>query len=321
MQVDVRNAETEVLNFLYGQIDAASFKFNKIEAVVIPKTSNYVTLGSTYEAEVFIAASDTTQQPEILVGDQKLPLDESGKGTYSVRPSSIGSKTWGGVINLRAPDGTIRPYKFDSSYGVGEPNVVVSPTAMNVMYLGIPNPIDVSVPGVGADKIRISVVNGSFTTEKVKNSKGVAFAGNWAVKPDKAGQNVQVVVSSVENGKTISHGTREFRVKPLPKPEARFGGKNSGTISKASATAQAGVFAVMPDFDFDLQWQVTGFTLLYSDRMGDVEATSTSSTLTSQQKDLLNKLARNKDLIIKDIKAKGPDGLPIDLSAVILKIE
>jgi gliding motility-associated protein GldM len=321
LQVDVRNAETEVLNFLYTQIDAASFKFNKIEAVVIPKTSNYVTLGSTYEAEVFIAASDTTQQPEILVGEQKLPLDESGRGTYSVRPSSIGSKTWGGVINLKAPDGTIRPYKFESAYGVGEPNVVVSPTAMNVMYMSIPNPIDVSVPGVGADKIRISVVNGTFTTEKVKNSKGVAFAGNWAVKPTAAGQNVQVVVSSIENGKTVNHGTREFRVKPLPKPEARFGGKNTGTISKASAVAQAGVFAVLPDFDFDLQWQVTSFTLLYSDRMGDIEAPSTSSSLTTQQKELLNRLARNKDLIIKNIKAKGPDGLPVDLSPVILTIE
>jgi gliding motility-associated protein GldM len=320
-QVDVRNAETEVLNFLYTQIDAASFKFNKINAVVIPKTSNYVTLGSTYEAEVFIAASDTTQQPEILVGEQKLPLDETGKGIYSVRPSSTGTKNWGGVISMKAPDGTMRTFPFSSSYGVGEPNVVVSPTAMNVMYTGIPNPIDVSVPGVGADRIRISIVNGTFTTEKVNNSKGVPFAGNWAVKPNAVGTDVQVVVQSVDGGRTINHGTRNFRVKPLPKPEARFGGKNTGTITRNSAVAQAGVFAVLPDFDFDLQWQVTGFTILFSDRMGDIEAPSTSSTLTQQQKDILNRLTRGKDLIIKEIKAKGPDGKIVDLSPIVLKVE
>ncbi|HZY25247.1 MAG TPA: hypothetical protein VFE71_05435, partial [Bacteroidales bacterium] len=67
-QVNVRNAETEVLNYLYSQIDASSFKFNKLTPIVIP-TSNYVTLGSEYEAKVFISATDTTQSPIITVGD------------------------------------------------------------------------------------------------------------------------------------------------------------------------------------------------------------------------------------------------------------
>ncbi len=63
MQVDVRNGETEVLNYLYSQIDAASFKFNKLIPIVI-SNSNYVTLGSDYEAAVFISATDTTQFPD-----------------------------------------------------------------------------------------------------------------------------------------------------------------------------------------------------------------------------------------------------------------
>ena len=176
-QVSVRNGETEVLNYLYSQIDASSFKFTKLDAIVIPVSSNYVTLGSDYEARVFISATDTTQFPVITVGDTKLPLDESGKGIYKVRASSTGPKKWGGIIALKAPDGSIKNYPFESSYVVGEPNVIVSPTAMNVMYMGIPNPIDVSVPGISPDKIKIKVVNGSFTTEKVKNSKGEYFKG------------------------------------------------------------------------------------------------------------------------------------------------
>ena len=36
-QVNVRNAETEVLNYLYSQIDASSFKFNKLTPIVIPE--------------------------------------------------------------------------------------------------------------------------------------------------------------------------------------------------------------------------------------------------------------------------------------------
>ena len=94
MQVDVRNAETEVLNHLYSQIDAASYKFNKLEAVVIPD-ANYVTLGGNYSAKVFISAIDTTQKPRILIGDQEIPIDQSGKGIYTVRPSTTGDKTLG----------------------------------------------------------------------------------------------------------------------------------------------------------------------------------------------------------------------------------
>ena len=86
--------------------------------------------------------------------ESKLPLDETGKGIYKVRATSTGPKKWGGVIALKAPDGSIKNYPFDASYVVGEPNVIVSPTAMNVMYMGIPNPIDVSVPGISPDKIK-----------------------------------------------------------------------------------------------------------------------------------------------------------------------
>jgi len=321
MQVDIRNAETEVLNHLYSQIDASSFKFNKLNAIVIPD-ANYVTLGSTYSAKVFISATDTTQQPKIMVGDQQLPLDETGKGVYTVKPTTTGAKAWGGVISLLAPDGSTKNYEFRSSYSVGVANVVVSPTAMNVMYYGIPNPIDVSVPGISPNNIKIRVVNGSFTTERVRRTGGEFFRGNWAVKPSKVGQNVQVVVAATDpSGKSTQYPPIEFRVKAIPKPEARFAGMNGGTISRNTAVAQQGVFAVLPDFDFDLQYKVTGFSILYTDRMGDFEESSATSSLSARQRDLLNRLTRGKYLSIKDIKAIGPDNRTIDLSPMLFKID
>ncbi len=319
MQVDVRNAETEVLNFLYTQIDASSFKFNKLNAIVIPK-SNYVTLGSNYEATVFISATDTTQQPNITVGDLQLPIDETGKGLYAVKASSLGPKSWGGIISMNSPDGTVKSFPFSETYNVGEPNVICSPTAMNVMYVGIENPLDVSVPSVNPANIRVRVVNGTYSTQRIKNPRGEYFRGNWAVKPEAVGRNVEVIVSTDIDGKVTNYAPYPFRVKPIPPPEARFGGKNSGSISRAVAVAQQGVFAVLPDFDFDLIYEITGFTILYSDRMGDIERSSNSSTLTSDQKDLLNRLTRGKNLIIKDIKAKGPDGIK-ELSSIVLKID
>ena len=319
-QVNVRNAETEVLNYLYTQIDASSFKFNKLTAIVIPN-SNYVTQGSDYEAQVFISATDSTQVPEITVGDTKLPIDETGKGLYKVRATSLGSKKWGGIIALKAPDGSIKNYDFSSEYVVGEPNVIVSPTAVNIMYATIFNPIDVSVPGVSPDKISIKVVNGISSTEKVKMPNGENFKGSWAIKPNQVGQNVQVIVTANINGKPVTYAPYEFRVKAVPDPVAVFGGKSTGSISRATAIAQMGVFATLKDFDFPIQFEITGFTFLYTDKGNSYEQPSTSAHLTAQQKDLISKVTRGKDLIFKDIKAKGPDGKIKDLGALILKVE
>jgi hypothetical protein len=187
--------------------------------------------------------------------------------------------------------------------------------------MGINNPIDVSVPGVSPDKIKIRVVNGSVTTEKVKNPKGVNFKGTWSVKPSAIGQNVQVIVTADLNGKPMQYAPYEFRVKAIPPPIAQFGGRSTGTIPQATAVAQQGVFAILPDFDFDLQYLVTGFTILYSDKGSDYEETSNNSNLTTKQRSLIGRFTRGKNLIIKDIKALGPDGRTKELMPVILKID
>jgi gliding motility-associated protein GldM len=320
IQLNIRNGETEVLNYLYSQIDASSYKFNKLDAIVIPN-SNYVTQGSDYEAKVFISATDTTQSPVITVNGTKLDLDETGKGIYKVRASSLGPKKWGGIIALKAPDGTLVNYQFDESYVVGEPNVVVSLTAMNVLYMGIDNPIDVSVPNVSPDKIKIKVTNGEYRIGKIKNSKQEYFRGNWLIKPHAVGQNVQVTVTADINGKPMQFAPLDYRVKSIPNPVAIFANKSTGSVQRATASAQLGVFAIQPDFDFDLQYNITGFTVLFTDNRGDFEESSTNSNLTPKQKDLIGRLTRGKYLTIKDIKALGPDGKTRELLPVILKID
>ena len=320
-QVNVRNAETEVINHLYSQIDAASFKFNKLMPVVIA-SSSYLTVGSDYEAHVFISAIDTTQQPIITVaGVGELPIDEAGRGIYRARATAAGLRRWGGVISLKAPDGEFREFPFEASYTVGEPNVIISPTAMNVMYAGIANPIDVSVPGVSPENLTVRAVNGTLTTGRIMSPRGEPYRGAWAVTPNAVGQNVQIVVTANVGGRPLQFPPYEFRVKAIPSPVAQFAQRSTGTVPRATAVAQQGVFAVMPDFDFDLHYEVTGFSVLFSERGNDYEEASTSSNLTARQRDLIGRLVRGNNLIIKDIKARGPDGSIRDLAPIILRID
>jgi gliding motility-associated protein GldM len=341
MQVDVRNAETDILNFLYEQIDARSFKFNKIFPTIKP-TSTYVMLGNEYQAEVFLSATDTTQAPTITIGDYTtttsadgtkkfemvgnnyltLPIDETGKGIYKVKASSIGSKKWGGLVTMKAPDGTILSYDFKEEYSVGAPNVVVSPTAMNVLYLGIDNPIDISVPGVGPDKIRATMKNGTIGKGQAKNSKGEFFPGNWVARPEIEGQVAQIIVSAEINGKLQGFAPMDFRVRRVPDPVASFANKTGeGDVSKSELIAQQACFAVLKDFDFDLRFTVTEFTLAFDDKGFNVSEKSTSNRITERQRTaVLERLTRGKKLYVENVKAVGPDKKERVLSPIIIRV-
>jgi gliding motility-associated protein GldM len=70
VQTDIKNIETDVINYLFKQISAGDFKFNALSATVIPN-SNYIMRGGEYNATVFLAAFDSMQDPEILIGNYK----------------------------------------------------------------------------------------------------------------------------------------------------------------------------------------------------------------------------------------------------------
>jgi len=290
--------------------------------------------GNEYEARVFVAATDTTQDLEIFVGPYttktnpdgslgyepssqsvQLPIDESGRGIYRVRPGSVGEKSWGGVIRMKAPDGGVRTFKFDQKYSVGMPNVVVSPTAMNVLYQGIQNPLDVSVPGIGSDKLTVRMTNGDIKKGKYKN-----YRGEYVAQPRTVGQNAQIIVSANIDGKVQTFPPVEFRVRRLPDPEARFANLKEGNVLRSVAAAQQVVTAVLENFEFDLTYTVTGFTVSVNDRGYEITAESNNNRLTDRQRSLISNLRAGQKLIIEKIKAVGPDGKTRDLNPIILKI-
>ena len=332
MQVDVRNAETDVLNYLYSQIDAGSMRFNRIVPTIIPNTT-YVMQGNDYEARVFVAAIDSTQKPEVYVGNfspkknadgttvyepgnaQALPTDNTGAGIYKVRATAVGEKTWGGIINIKDPSGSVHSYPFTEKYSVGLPNVVVSPTAMNVLYQGIDNPIDISVPGIGSDKLRAVMTNGEIKKGTLKN-----YRGEWIAQPKVIGEKAMITVSANIDGKTQSFPPVEFRVRKIPDPVAKFAGMSEGNLSRGVAAVQQVVSAVLENFEFDLTYTITGFTVSVNDKGFDITEVSNNNKLTDKQKNLIGNLRVGQKLYIEKITAVGPDGRTRNLSPIILKI-
>jgi gliding motility-associated protein GldM len=324
MQSDVRNAELEILRYLYGQIEAGSFKFNKLEATVIPN-SNYIIKGNEYNAQVFLAAFDTTQKPSIYLGDYEpdgegnfrmkgrydsIPIGPDGKGKYVRRAGSVGEFKWGGIIKLRHPKGGFISRPFKSDYRVAEASLVISPTKMNVFYLGVDNPVEISVPGVGSDKISASISNGVIKKEGT----------GYIVIPGKVGNCVISVLGEIE-GKKMSMGTKDFRVKELPDPVAKVAGSKGGKITKSLLKAQIGVIADIDNFDFDLKFTVVGFKVSTIQKGFLIEKSSANNKFTSEQLALFDNLNKQSKVYIEEIEAIGPDGRKRKLPPIIFKIE
>lgn len=76
-----------------------------------------------------------------------------------IKEIASGSPKYQGVIRLPDPvkEGEYQFYPFDFGYETFEVGqAVISPTAMNVLYIGVDNPVKISVPGYAADKVSAS---------------------------------------------------------------------------------------------------------------------------------------------------------------------
>lgn len=315
MQSDVRNTEADVVNYLFNKIDAGSFKFTDIEALIIPTTGSYIIRGNEYKADIMLAAYDPTMLPDVFVDGTKKPV-ESGRGKYSTMGTTVGKKKYNAVIQIMGPDGGQRTYNASAEYEVAEPSVVISPTKMNVFYAGVDNPVDISAPGLSANTLEVTIPGGAAIIVRQGNQ--------WLARPNPsfAGRKAELIVTAEIDGKRQRVGTTEFRIKRVPDPIAKIGGKSSGSIKKTVLMAQENVAADMgPDFDFDLKFNVTEFSIATIKNGYYVDATSKTGRITEEQRELIRGIPLGGKLFIENVRAVGPGNDVRQLQSITLKLD
>lgn len=305
----VLTAERETINYLFAFMDSESFKFNKLEALVIPQ-SRYILTGEEFKAKVLLAAMDTTQRPEIIVNGRKIGYD-GDFGVYKETATKVGIHKLKGVINYITPSGVTLPRAFEMDYEVANPAVVISPTKMNVFYLGVDNPVSLAVPGLPPDMIQPEISNG----ELIKTATG------YIVRPKVAGKKCEISVYAKMNGQRRKLQTQEFRVKEVPDPVVKVAGERGGTIKKNLLVAAGGVEVELEKFDFDMKFKVQSFNL-YTVVDGYTQDIRTNgASFTPEQIKLIKNLKRHQILIIDQVMVKGPDGTIRKLTPISFKID
>ena len=191
---------------------------------MLPK-ANYLFTGDQYEAEVIVAAYDTSHSPSPSVyfmhNADSLPLTQREKATRVAREggrlmvklpvSGIGLQKYAGFVSVPTNSGRERTYHFNTEFFVAQPTATVSPINMNVLYVGVENPLSVAVSGVPAEDLFPTLSRGTLkpTSEK----------GKWiAIIPGDV-KEVSVAVMAKINNVMRPMGVETFRVKPIPDPD------------------------------------------------------------------------------------------------------
>ena len=314
LQTDVRHAEGEMLHQLVANIDVKDVRVNQINAYVIPNAQTVVR-GGKFSAQIIMAAVDTTQRPEIYVGNTLL---KSENGRYETICGSTGEFTLKGYLVMKNGNGETIRREFSQPYTVVEPSATVSATMMNMLYAGYQNPISVSVPGIPSNKISLSMTNGNLTKKD---------GGNYVAVPSRVGEDVTFTVTAQNEGRQQEMGKFTFHVRKLPDPTgylqytdskgntSRFKG---GRISKQAIMAAGGIGAAIDDGLLDISFRVLGFQTRFMDNMGNVvPEVSNSASFTPNQLNRIRSLTRGKLFNISEIRVVGPDGIERTLTSPV----
>ena len=132
MQNNIRNTENHIVQSLLATVGAGDSRVNRMEAIVMAK-SNCVMKGDDFEARILLAAYDTLQKPEVLIGayhrtqtgyelvgeGKILPYDTYGRVIYKAAATMAGNYTLQGIMRVETPYGVVNlPFIYE--YQVGD---------------------------------------------------------------------------------------------------------------------------------------------------------------------------------------------------------
>ena len=308
MQNDVRNAQSEMIQYIKGQTDAGDYRVNKLEALVVP-TSKNVIKGSKYTAQIILSAVDSTKVPTFFVNGNRI----AENGIYEVNCNSEGAQKYSGEIRLPKGDGTDLVLPFASDYSVMAPSIALFNIDMMIMYRDYENKFKISVPGIAPDKIKVQATGANVTSR----------AGVWYFRVNDKAEQVKVTVQADIDGKLQMMGSEVYDVKPLPRPSAFFvtGSEkySEGKVAKKDLTNTAAYLEASYGKDGVLKvpFTVSSFELYAGGRF----MRSTSNKLTPEMTQYIKNMKSNEMLTFMTIKALTQEGKEVKMSSLSLQIK
>ncbi|MBS1567394.1 MAG: gliding motility protein GldM, partial [Bacteroidetes bacterium] len=308
LENDVKNSEAQMVDYLHSQVGQVKVVFDKFQAIAQSSTS-YAMPNDPIEITAGVGAFSEAAKPKIYIEGALQPLTSDGTAVYKTTASGTGDHNVNVKIEYARPDGRIETVNKVVKYTVGVPSgASVFLEKMNVLYVGVDNPLTISAGSAGAEKMHPSFSNGSIT--HVSGDK-------YVIKPTTMGP---ATINVMVNGKNTPFS---MRCKRLPDPVPTVGGVKGGRISAANFKAQGGVIAKLMDSEFDASFQVVSYTVGANGGSFGVyrNATNEGARWNGNAAGIINQAGPGTSVFFDNVRVKGPDGVVRDLGTLAFQLQ
>ena len=181
---------------------------------------------------------------------------------------------------------------------------------MNVVYIGVANPMTISGGSVGAEKVHVSFASPGATLTKTAGDHYEARATTPGMS--------KIIVNA--NGKNFEF---PIRVKNLPLPAGFIGSKKGGSISSAEFKAIGGLIARLEDSDFEAPFKVVSYKIgaLGGGISAYTEAGNEGNRWGGNAASIVGRATPGTNIFFDQIRVIGPDGKQREIAPMVFSLK
>jgi hypothetical protein len=282
--------------------------------IISSPKSAYVFAGEMFETEITLVSTtiDLKDYTTQLAVDGKVIQLQDGKYLYkTLGTPNVSTKEYVVTVFLEHKKGKSNiEAKRTFSYTVGFRCMAVLPDKMNVFYIGVDNPLFVSVAGAASSDVKVSL-DGDGTIEATGR-------GKFNVRVTQPG-DVKITVSGLGMSQSFT-----FRCKRIPDPVPALGARfKSGVMTAAEFKDQKGIAAISENFDFEAKCDMVGFEIVRITKDGTRTTVRNSGGKysTEEATALVNKAVAGDIYLFTNIKSQCGDGIGRSLNSLVFEIK
>lgn len=306
-QNDVLRSGNLVAEFCQSQIGKVEVVLDKFE-ILTSQNSTYLLPGQQLEVKAGIGAFSSAAKPTISINGVSQVANDSGFARYTTTIGGGGGGSVPVTVSFKDPNtGQVVTKSTTVNYTVGQPSgASIFLEKMNVMYVGVDNPLTISTGSGKRENARVTFSGGAISG---------AGGDKYIAKPSETGP---ATVTITVDGKSYPF---PIRCKLLPDPIALVGTLKGGRVQAAQFKASGGVRAALQDSEFDAQFQVVSYTLAGN---GAGFQQYTPVQINGAQwggNAVITQSKPGSSIFIDDIIVRGPDGRNRKLPAIAFQLQ
>jgi len=306
-QSDIKNSESQVVDYLHKQIGEVKVVYDKFQTIVSP-SATYLMPGDKLDIKAGIGAFSAAAKPQVFFNGQQAQVDDAtGQADWNAPVNSTGVVNV--TIKYTKPDGSVDTKEMPVKYTVGQPSgASVFLEKMNVVYVKEDNPIKISGGSVGREKVHVS-----FDKGEINHTDG----DEWICIPNAPGDGTITVDA---DGKITKF---PMRVKYLPNPTGFVGTKTGGVMSSAEFKANGALLARLADAEFQSPFLVVSYKVgaLGGNISQYQEAPNEGARWTGAAAAIVAKSSPGTNIFFTEIHVKGKDGRVRELPPMVFNLK